>query len=380
RKRSPSRSPSRLPSRNRSSSPRRTLPNRAPRPRPRAEFERGSGMGLRGPHAGASISQRRPESPGARRSRAGARAHQTTNAGAPKPLSAAWGGNGSDPGKKWPCHQGDIISIGAGRSWPRFRFLSMDPFVHLHVHSDYSLLDGACDVTKLVNLAKLQGMEAVALTDHGNLFGAWSFHAAARAAGIKPILGCELYICKNEDHRQRPESGSAVTGTKDGYNHLIVLCENDTGYRNLAKIVSEASLHGFYYKPRISKKFLAEHSAGLIGLSACLKGEVQEFLSAGRPREAERVAAEFRDIFGSGNFFLEIQDQGLEQEHRIKDAILDLARRTGLDLVATNDCHYLGADDARMHDVLLCIQTGKRVNDEQRMRFGSDQFFLKTGE
>ncbi|HXE30326.1 MAG TPA: DNA polymerase III subunit alpha [Terriglobales bacterium] len=256
----------------------------------------------------------------------------------------------------------------------------MDPFVHLHVHSDYSLLDGACDVTKLVNLAKLQGMEAVALTDHGNLFGAWSFHAAARAAGIKPILGCELYICKNEDHRQRPESGSAVTGTKDGYNHLIVLCENDTGYRNLAKIVSEASLHGFYYKPRISKKFLAEHSAGLIGLSACLKGEVQEFLSAGRPREAERVAAEFRDIFGSGNFFLEIQDQGLEQEHRIKDAILDLARRTGLDLVATNDCHYLGADDARMHDVLLCIQTGKRVNDEQRMRFGSDQFFLKTGE
>jgi len=247
----------------------------------------------------------------------------------------------------------------------------MDPFVHLHVHSDYSLLDGACDVTKLVALAKHQNMDAVALTDHGNLFGAWSFHAAARAAGIKPILGCELYICKNQDHRAPPEG--------DNYNHLIVLCEDERGYRNLVKIVSEASLHGFYYKPRVSKQFLAAHSQGLIALSACLKGEVQEFLTRERPDQARRVAGEFRDIFGVNNFFLEIQDQGLEQEHRIKSGLLDLSRDLALPLVATNDCHYLGADDARMHDVLLCIQTGKRVNDENRMRFGSDQFFLKNG-
>ncbi len=247
---------------------------------------------------------------------------------------------------------------------------SSRPFVHLHVHSDYSLLDGACELSRLVELAARQGMPAVALTDHGNLYGAVSFHQAARAAGIKPILGCELYVCKKEDHRAAPEG--------DSYNHLIVLAENETGYRNLVKIVSEASLHGFYYKPRISKKFLAQHSQGLIALSACLKGEVQEFLSQGKPEDAFRVAGEFRDIFGANNFFLEIQDQGLEQEHRIKDGLLELSRRTQLPLVATNDCHYLTHDDARMHDVLLCIQMGKRVQDENRMRFGSDQFFLKN--
>ena len=250
-----------------------------------------------------------------------------------------------------------------------------DPFVHLHVHSDYSLLDGACDVHKLVELAKAQGMTSVALTDHGNLFGAWSFHGAARAAGIKPILGCELYIAKSADHR----TPAGEPGFQDGYNHLIVLCENDAGYRNLTRIVSEASLHGFYYKPRISKEFLAAHAEGLIALSACLKGEVQEELLAGRPDRARAAAGQFGDIFGADNFFLEIQNQGLEQEHRIRDGLLDLSRASGLPLVATNDCHYLTAGDARMHDVLLCIQTGKRVGDAQRMRFGSDQFFLKTG-
>ncbi|HET9783826.1 MAG TPA: DNA polymerase III subunit alpha [Terriglobales bacterium] len=247
----------------------------------------------------------------------------------------------------------------------------MDPFVHLHVHSDYSLLDGACDVTKLVHRAQQLGMPAVALTDHGNLFGAWSFHAAARKAGIKPILGCELYVCKHADHAAPPEG--------DSYNHLIVLCENEVGYQNLVKIVSEASLRGFYYKPRVSKAFLAAHSQGLIALSACLKGEVQEFLSAGRPGEAKRVAGEYGEIFGAGNFFLEMQDQGLEQEHRIKDGMLELSRSLALPLVATNDCHYLNHDDAHMHDVLLCIQMGKRVHDTQRMRFGSDQFYLKSG-
>ncbi|TAN21793.1 MAG: DNA polymerase III subunit alpha [Acidobacteria bacterium] len=247
----------------------------------------------------------------------------------------------------------------------------MDPFVHLHVHSDYSLLDGACDVTKLVARAKDLGMGAVALTDHGNLFGAYKFHAAARAAGIKPIIGCELYICQKDDHRAPPEG--------DSYNHLIVLCENEHGYRNLVKIVSEASLQGFYYKPRISKAFLAEHSQGLIGLSACLKGEVQELLGAGKPQDARRVAGQYGEIFGANRFFIEIQDQGLEQEHRIKDELLALSRSLALPLVATNDCHYLAHDDAQMHDVLLCIQMGKRVQDANRMRFGSDQFYLKSG-
>ncbi|MGH9519306.1 MAG: PHP domain-containing protein, partial [Terriglobales bacterium] len=220
-----------------------------------------------------------------------------------------------------------------------------DPFVHLHVHSDYSLLDGACDVNKLVALAKAQGMSSVALTDHGNLFGAWSFHAAARAAGIKPILGCELYVAKSPDHR----TPAGEPGFQDGYNHLIVLCENEAGYRNLTSFVSEASLHGFYYKPRISKEFLAAHAQGLIALSACLKGEVQEELLAGRPEAARAAAGGFRDIFGPENFLLEIQNQGLEQEHRIRDGLLDLSRATGLPLVATNDCHYLTAGDARMH-------------------------------
>ncbi|MGH9491542.1 MAG: DNA polymerase III subunit alpha, partial [Terriglobales bacterium] len=271
------------------------------------------------------------------------------------------------------------------------------PFVHLHVHSDYSLLDGACDVNKLVARASELGQTAVALTDHGNLFGAVAFQRAAQAAGVRPILGCELYIAKQADHRVAAAGGgdAAANGAAGGgrggpepggaagpsaYNHLIVLCENETGYRNLVKIVSEASLHGFYYKPRISKAFLAAHSAGLIALSACLKGEVQEALTAGQPEAAERAAGELRDIFGAGNFFLEIQNQDLEAEHKIQPALLALSRRTGLPLVATNDCHYLQHEDARMHDVLLCIQTGKRVQDERRMRFGSDQFYLKSGE
>ncbi|MGH9473954.1 MAG: DNA polymerase III subunit alpha [Terriglobales bacterium] len=246
------------------------------------------------------------------------------------------------------------------------------PFVHLHVHSDYSLLDGACDLRKLVNRAASLEMPALALTDHGNLFGALNFHQLARSAGLKPIVGCELYICQKPDHAAPPEG--------DSYNHLIVLCQNETGYRNLVKIVSEASLRGFYYKPRVSKSFLAAHSQGLIGLSACLKGEVQEKLAAGKDDEAARAAADYRDLFGAGSFYLEIQDQNLEQERRLNPALIALAERTGLPLVATNDCHYLEHDDARMHDVLLCIQTGKRVQDEQRMRFGSDQFYLKSGD
>jgi len=183
----------------------------------------------------------------------------------------------------------------------------MSQFVHLHLHTDYSLLDGACDVEKLCQRAKEMGMPAVAMTDHGNIFGAVHFVNAAKAAGIKPIIGCELYICKKADHdiSRTPPDG-------DSYNHLLVLAENEEGYRNLARITSEASLKGFYYKPRVSKAFLAEHSKGLIGLSGCLKGEVAEFLTDEKYELARRSAAQYSDIFGKGNFFLEIQDQGLE--------------------------------------------------------------------
>ena len=180
--------------------------------------------------------------------------------------------------------------------------MSQSQFVHLHLHTDYSMLDGACNIERLVNRVKELEMPAVAMTDHGNIFGAVAFANAAKEVGVKPILGCELYICKKEDHRASPEG--------DSYNHLIVLAENDQGYRNLVKIVSEASLHGFYYKPRISKKFLAEHSQGLIALSACLKGEVAESLTEGKYDAAREAAATYTDIFGKGNFYLEIQDQG----------------------------------------------------------------------
>src|SRR5271169_2519649 len=251
----------------------------------------------------------------------------------------------------------------------------MPQFVHLHLHTDYSMLDGACDVEKLCQRVKEMGMPAVAMTDHGNIFGAVHFVNAAKAAGIKPIVGCELYVCQKEDHdieRMPPEG--------DAYNHLLVLAENEEGYRNLTKITSEASLHGFYYKPRISKKFLAEHSKGLIGLSGCLKGEVAEFLMEEKYDAARKAAATYSDIFGKENFFLEIQDQGLEQEHRIRSGLFQLEKDLGLPLVATNDSHYLCEDDAHAQDVMLCIQTGKSIQETNRMKFEGTQFYVKNGD
>jgi DNA polymerase-3 subunit alpha len=249
----------------------------------------------------------------------------------------------------------------------------MSQFVHLHLHTDYSMLDGACDVEKLCQHAKEMGMPAVAMTDHGNIFGAVHFVNAAKHAGIKPIVGCELYVCKKEDHRiqRTPPEG-------DTYNHLLVLAENEQGYRNLAKITSEASLHGFYYKPRVSKRFLAEHSQGLIGLSGCLKGEVAEFLMEEKYDAARAAAGTYQDIFGKNNFFLEIQDQGLEDEHRIHPGLFRLERELGLPLVATNDSHYLCEDDAHAQDVMVCIQTGKSIRDTNRMKFQGTDFYVKS--
>jgi DNA polymerase III subunit alpha len=249
----------------------------------------------------------------------------------------------------------------------------MSQFVHLHLHTDYSLLDGACDVEKLCQRVQELGMPAVAMTDHGNIFGAVHFVNAAHKHGVKPIVGCELYVCKKDDHnieRMPPEG--------DTYNHLLVLSENEEGYRNLVKITSEASLHGFYYKPRISKKFLAEHSRGLIGLSGCLKGEVAERLMESNYDAARAAAAQFADIFGKQNFFLEIQDQGLELEHRIHPGLFKLEKDLGLPLVATNDSHYLCEDDAHAQDVMVCIQTGKSIRDTARMKFEGTQFFVKN--
>ena len=251
----------------------------------------------------------------------------------------------------------------------------MADFVHLHLHTDYSLLDGACDVDKLVARVAELNMPAVAVTDHGNMFAAAAFYNAAKAKGVKPIVGCELYICKKDDHdtERTPPDG-------DTYNHLLVLAQDEEGYRNLIKITSEASLRGFYYKPRVSKKFLAEHARGLIGLSGCLKGEVCESLMEGRYQQAHKAATFYREIFGAENFFLEIQDQGLEAEHRIQADLLRLEKETGIPLVATNDSHYLCEDDAHAHDVLVCVQTGKSVQDTNRLKFQTNQFFVKSAE
>jgi DNA polymerase-3 subunit alpha len=248
----------------------------------------------------------------------------------------------------------------------------MAEFTHLHLHTEYSLLDGACDVTKLVERVAALGQKSVAMTDHGNIYGAVHFFEAAKQKGIKPILGCELYISKKEDHRE--------PGEGDENNHLLVLAENEEGYRNLIRITSEASLHGFYRKPRVSKRYLAEHSKGLIGFSGCLSGELCEELVAGRYEKARSVAQQYEDIFGKGNFFLEIQDQGLEDEKRIHEALFRLERELKIPLVATNDSHYLCGEDSHAHDVMLCVQTGSKVHDKERLRFDSDQFFVKSAD
>ncbi len=263
-------------------------------------------------------------------------------------------------------------------------------FVHLHLHTDYSLLDGACDLEEVVDEAARRKMPAVAVTDHGNLFAAESFYQAAKTRGVKPIIGCEVYVAKGsrldrgESSQRDAANGHANAAPSEpgqrGNNHLVLLCENAEGYRNLVKLVSAGYLEGFYYKPRIDYDLLAKHSKGLIALSACLNGAVTENLVEERPEQARDAAYKLRDIFGKGNFFLEIQDQGLEIEKRVNPKIADLSRETGIPLVATNDCHYLKHSDAHAQDVLLCIQTGKTMNDTHRMKFPTDQFFFKTAE
>ncbi len=263
-------------------------------------------------------------------------------------------------------------------------------FVHLHLHTDYSLLDGACDLEEVVDEAARRKMPAVAVTDHGNLFAAESFYHAAKTRGVKPIIGCEVYVAKGSRHDrgeasqrdagQRPRDSPERNRASAAANHLVLLCENAEGYRNLIKLVSAGYLEGFYYRPRIDYDLLAKHSKGLIALSACLRGAVTENLVEEKPEQARDAAYRLRDIFGKGNFFLEIQDQGLEIEKRVNPQIVQLSRETGIPLVATNDCHYLKHSDSHAQEVLLCIQTGKTMSDTHRMKFATDQFFFKTAE
>ena len=247
--------------------------------------------------------------------------------------------------------------------------MSDKPFVHLHCHSDYSLLDGACEIGKMMHEVERQGMSAIALTDHGNLFGAMEFYTKANDKGIRPVLGCEVYISQQDRN---------IKNETNRYNHLVLLCENQEGYRNLIDLVSTGFLEGFYYKPRFDKDYLARHSKGLIAMSACLKGEVTELMVRDRYDDARRTAYEFQDIFGKGNFFLEIQDHNLPEDRIAMPGVYRLSSDTGIPLVATNDAHYIGKDDARAQDILTCIQTGKTVQDVKRMRMSTQELFLKS--
>ncbi|HEX4575772.1 MAG TPA: DNA polymerase III subunit alpha [Edaphobacter sp.] len=245
-------------------------------------------------------------------------------------------------------------------------------FTHLHLHTDYSLLDGACDVDKLAGHLNKIGQTAAAMTDHGNIFGAVHFFDAMQKKGIKPILGCELYISKNDDHR--------APFNDDKYNHLLLLAENEAGYRNLVRLTSEAALHGFYRKPRVSKSFLAKHAEGLIGFSGCLAGEVNQHLMEGKYDEAKRTAGFYEDLFGKGNYFLEIQDHGLAPDRAVCEALFKMERELNIPLIATNDSHYVAADDSRAHEILLCVQTAGSMNDPKRFKFDTQEFYIKSAE
>jgi DNA polymerase-3 subunit alpha len=243
------------------------------------------------------------------------------------------------------------------------------PFVHLHCHTDYSLLDGACEISQLMDLVAEQQMPAIAMTDHGNLFGAVEFYNGAKAKGIHPVVGSEVYVA---------QQGHTVKSDTNRYNHLVLLCENQEGYRNLIQLVTTGFLEGFYYKPRIDKDLLSRHSKGLIALSACLRGDINETLLADRYDEAKRLAYQYSDIFGPKNFFLEIQNHGLEPDGRVLPMLGRLSADTGIPLVATNDSHYLRKADSRAHEILLCVQTGKKLSDTDRMRFEHPAFYLKS--
>ena len=247
-------------------------------------------------------------------------------------------------------------------------------FAHLHVHTEYSLLDGSNKIKEYVDRVKELGMNSAAITDHGVMYGVIDFYRAARAAGIKPILGCEVYVAPNSRFDRE------ISGGEDRYYHLVLLAENNKGYANLMKIVSKGFVEGYYYKPRVDKQVLREYSEGIIALSACLAGEVQRYLMKGLYEDAKKSALEYREIFGEENYFLELQDHGLPEQAMVNQQLLRMSEELGIELVATNDVHYTYAEDEKPHDILLCIQTGKKLSDENRMRYEGGQFYVKSPE
>ena len=247
-------------------------------------------------------------------------------------------------------------------------------FTHLHVHTEYSLLDGSCKIKELTSRAKELGMDSMAITDHGVMYGVIDFYRAAREAGIKPIIGCEVYVTSGSRFDRE------LAGGEDRYYHLVLLAENNQGYQNLMKIVSKGFVDGFYYKPRVDYEILREYHEGVIALSACLAGEVQRYIGRGQYEKGKEAALHYQQIFGEGNFFLELQDHGIPMQKTVNHELVRLSAETGIELVATNDIHYTYAEDATPHDILLCIQTGKKVTDENRMRYEGGQYYCKSEE
>lgn len=247
-------------------------------------------------------------------------------------------------------------------------------FVHLHLHTQYSLLDGAIRLDRLFKRAKEYNMSSVAITDHGTMFGVLEFYEYAHKAGIRPIIGCEAYVAPRKmTDRSMPEDGTRL-------NHLVLLAENNTGYKNLCKLATESQLRGFYYKPRIDKEIIQEYSEGIIALSACLAGEIPRLIEKGKLEEADDVARFYQGVFGENNFFLEVQENGLPEQNFANEVLFDMSKRLSIPLVATNDCHYLDKEDVRAHEILLCVQTGNTMDDPKRFKFGTDQLYFKSKE
>ncbi|MGM0431879.1 MAG: PHP domain-containing protein, partial [Spirochaetota bacterium] len=250
----------------------------------------------------------------------------------------------------------------------------MTDFVHLHNHTDFSLLDGAAPVDKLVAKAKEAGMQHLAITDHGSMFGTLRFYTACKEAGINPIIGCEVYVA--------PNSRLIKSGSEQGnrYYHMVLLAKNKTGYKNLMLLDSKAYIEGFYYKPRIDDELLEAHHEGLICLSACLAGEIPSLILDRQYEKAKERALYYQELFGPGNYYMEMQDHGLEEQKQVNTALVRLSQETGIPLVATNDIHYIEADDANAQDILICIGTNRKKYESGRMKFETDQFYLKTGD
>lgn len=245
-------------------------------------------------------------------------------------------------------------------------------FVHLHVHTEYSLLDGSGKIPNLIARVKELGMKSIAITDHGVMYGCVDFYRAAKDQGIKPIIGCEVYVASKSMHDK--------TNNKDNEtHHLVLLVKNETGYQNLMKIVSQASIDGFYYKPRTDHDYIREHSEGIIASSACLGGEVQSNILSGNINKAKEIALLYKEIFKDG-FYLELQYHGVDEQQKVNEELVKMSKELDIPLICTNDVHYINREDSRAHDILLCVQTGKTVDEEKRMRYPSDEFYLKSPE